>query len=201
MATALLPPGPANSFLGSQVKILTTTGTEFHGELFCYDLKTTNSLVLRNLRSDGSISYKWIRSTAVSKVQAQPAQGGSSSSALPAVNLLRAKEGALAAESDAAKLAKKWQAGVSEEALAVFEAILKTMPCEWDGEDIVCAGVRIAKPYKPETCSCGPEGDEASLERVRKVLRGEQEVQSRETGSSSSQPPVDAASETATRAE
>lgn len=60
--------------------------------------------------------------------------------------------------------------GVSNQVQNVFNALRKTMPCEWKGNDIVVMGlVTIRGPrYVPESC----EGaDEGSLSRVRKVVR------------------------------
>merc|ERR1712012_533015 len=61
--------------------------------------------------------------------------------------------------------------GVTEFAQEIFNAMSKTMDVSWEKEDIICFGVRIQKPYTPESCVGGD--DPAALERVKKVLIGE----------------------------
>lgn len=60
--------------------------------------------------------------------------------------------------------------GVSTEAQAIFDALNKTMPCEWDGKSIRVMGeVTINAPYQPENSQ---SSNAQVLSRVQKVLEG-----------------------------
>ena len=55
---------------------------------------------------------------------------------------------------------------------AMFDALVKTMPCVWrDTTIVVLDVVSVADPYRPEDCSAPEEGSAVTLERVRKVGR------------------------------
>ncbi|KUF97271.1 hypothetical protein AM588_10006591 [Phytophthora nicotianae] len=61
--------------------------------------------------------------------------------------------------------------GVSGEAQAIFDALNKTMPCEWEGANIRVMGeVVIKPPYHPQNCV---SANTQVLLRVKKVLEGE----------------------------
>ena len=64
--------------------------------------------------------------------------------------------------------------GVSEHAQAVFDALERTMPCEWRGRAIHVYGgeVRVAPPYGTRDAAFleGAAGNEMMLQRVRTVL-------------------------------
>eukprot|EP00927_Polykrikos_kofoidii_P068278 TRINITY_DN63639_c0_g1_i1.p2 TRINITY_DN63639_c0_g1~~TRINITY_DN63639_c0_g1_i1.p2 ORF type:complete len:189 (+),score=50.46 TRINITY_DN63639_c0_g1_i1:48-614(+) len=158
------------SFLGADIRVMTTMGEEFEGELFCYDVTGANSLVLRQVLENGNCNYKWVKSNVIREVKAlgppKPIDV-----VLPAIDLKKIEERAVAMEREAWKVSKSRGVGVSDQAREVFQAINKTMECEWDKEDIIVFGVRISKPYTPDSCTCGD--DPAALERVKKVLQGE----------------------------
>ncbi|CAI5708542.1 unnamed protein product [Peronospora destructor] len=61
--------------------------------------------------------------------------------------------------------------GVSGEAQTIFDALNKTMPCEWEGVNIRVMGeVVIKPPYQPQECV---SASTQVLLRVKKVLEGE----------------------------
>lgn len=60
---------------------------------------------------------------------------------------------------------------LASDAQEVFDALSKTMEASWEGEDILVLGVRITKPYDPQTCISGK--DTQVVERVTKVLQNE----------------------------
>lgn len=56
---------------------------------------------------------------------------------------------------------------------AVFEALIKTMPCMWRNKSIVVLDcVHVAEPYTEAACSADAD-HQATLDRVRKVLSAE----------------------------
>lgn len=62
--------------------------------------------------------------------------------------------------------------GVTQEAQDIFDALARTLPCAWDGQDIaVMDEVRIRAPYAK--CEGVPGGDPRAVERVQKVLENE----------------------------
>lgn len=171
MATAL-PQTPQQNFLGAPIKVITTFGEEFEGELFCYDVSGSNSLVLQTVSDDGQVSFKWVRSSVIRDVRAfgppRPTL-----EPLQAMDLGEVEERMAAAEEAMRAKLKNFGVGVTEHAQDVFDAIHKTMACEWDREDIIVRppfDVRIAKPYTAESCS---GADAQKLARVKTVLQGE----------------------------
>uniref|UniRef100_A0AAV1VJ89 AD domain-containing protein n=1 Tax=Peronospora matthiolae TaxID=2874970 RepID=A0AAV1VJ89_9STRA len=61
--------------------------------------------------------------------------------------------------------------GVSSEAQLIFDALNKTMPCEWEGANIRVMGeVRITPPYQVQNCV---SANAQVLSRVKKVMEGE----------------------------
>ena len=63
--------------------------------------------------------------------------------------------------------------GVSREAQDIFDAMSKTLPTKWEGENIVVLDVVvIAKPYRSENCKAGKGVHPQMLTRVRKVVSG-----------------------------
>lgn len=62
--------------------------------------------------------------------------------------------------------------GVTQEAQEIFNALTRTMPGRWEGQDMVISdNVIISKPYKSEDCK--PIDDTVSggaVHRVRKVV-------------------------------
>lgn len=66
--------------------------------------------------------------------------------------------------------------GVSREAQNIFEALDKTLPCRWEGKDIlVLDEVRIREPYDAGACQVLVDQAHAQsvLERVKLVLQHE----------------------------
>lgn len=93
---------------------------------------------------------------------------------LPAVDtksLEKAEEEALANYSDSMSQLNE---RASPEGQAVFDALHKTLPCQWVGKDSidVLHQVRIDPPYGAANC-VSLDGNEGSLARIVKVLEGE----------------------------
>ena len=63
--------------------------------------------------------------------------------------------------------------GVSKEAQEIFDALSRTLPAQWDGENIIVLGqVLIAKPYRVEDCKAGKEVQVQMVQRIKKVVSG-----------------------------
>ncbi|OLP86897.1 hypothetical protein AK812_SmicGene31939 [Symbiodinium microadriaticum] len=149
------------SLLGAQIRVVTTFGEEIEGELFCVDIGGSNSVVLCQRLDNGRVNYKWTKMNIIREVVAMA--GPPSTGA-----------------EEAARTAARYGVGVTEQAQDCFDALSKTMQTEWDGEDIICMGCRIAKPYDPNKNISG--GEPKTLERVKKVLQEELARMQKKTG-------------------
>jgi hypothetical protein len=115
---------------------------------------------------------------------------------LPCVDLARAKEREARALRQAQADLAKVGVGVTREAQALFDALAKTMPCEWvvgagggagaggsaatppqhTGEIAVLDCVVVRPPYRPADCAALPSAEAraaaaaGALDRVKKVL-------------------------------
>jgi len=165
-------PAPQQNFLGAPIKVITTFGEELEGELFCYDINGSNSVILRQPLENGNSNYRWIKTNIIREVKASGPPRFVDDASLPAVDLKEVEKRATLLEQAAFKNVKNYGIGVTEHAQEVFDAMNKTMECNWDKEDIIVFGVRITKPYTPDSC-VGEQGDQNALERVKKVLQGE----------------------------
>jgi ElaB/YqjD/DUF883 family membrane-anchored ribosome-binding protein len=163
------------AILGVEVKIKTTLGEEFEGEIFSYD--TTSNCVILIQSSHHSLlkrNYRVLKTSFIKEIQYLGKNENSSVSdlsALPSVNVqkIRAKEEAALRKirEDVSKIG----VGVSKEAQEIFDALSKTLRCRWNRDIIVVFDeVQIKPPYDVDCCS---GNDSFMLERVKKVLDGE----------------------------
>lgn len=168
---------PPAQFLGAPIKVITTFGQECEGDLFCYDINYSNSVILRKQNeSDPSlVNYSWIKTNVIREVRmcspSSSSANGSGDVTLPHVDLEYLGKKASTVEAQTKKNVHNWGVGVTAHAQEIFDELAKTMECRWDKEDILCFDVRITKPYGVENCSGGK--DPRTLERVKKVLAGE----------------------------
>lgn len=76
------------------------------------------------------------------------------------------------AESDMAKVGE----GVTKEAQGVFDSLSRTLPCVWSGKAIlVMESVLVMPPYTVDAVSAVGGGDNAALERIKRVLAAERQ--------------------------
>mmetsp|Transcript_23247 Transcript_23247/g.37189 ORF Transcript_23247/g.37189 Transcript_23247/m.37189 type:complete len:179 (-) Transcript_23247:55-591(-) len=162
----------AESAIGAQIRVVTTFGEEIDGELFCCDMgeKTSNTVVICQRLETGNVNYKILKGNVIKEVKVTSDRSEPVDDWLPHVDLQLLGRKVQKLEEIAAKEAKKYGVGVTEQAQEVFDALNKTMEPEWDGEDIQVLGVRIKKPYDPAK---NIEGPEEAVDRIRKVLQNE----------------------------
>ncbi len=118
--------------------------------------------------------------------------GGGGSSApqdsLPALDLGKLYELERRSVQRAQERLGKLGRGVSKLAQLVFDALDKTLPCRWDGQNIIVLdSVRVAPPYTVDTIHA-TDGDQAAAQRVRLVL--ERELSRLRAGAPESELPV-----------
>jgi hypothetical protein len=76
------------------------------------------------------------------------------------------------AESDMAKVGE----GVTKEAQSIFDSLSRTLPCVWSGKAIlVMDSVLVMPPYTVDHVSAVGGGDNAALERIKRVLAAERQ--------------------------
>uniref|UniRef100_A0A7S3VM10 AD domain-containing protein n=1 Tax=Dunaliella tertiolecta TaxID=3047 RepID=A0A7S3VM10_DUNTE len=97
---------------------------------------------------------------------------------LPAINLEKCKLREKKALEQAAQQAKRVNSGVTTEAQCIFEALNKTLPCEWQDKTIVVLDeVEVHEPYVPEACSVRDGGKRSTqngiLARVQLIIKAE----------------------------
>lgn len=159
-------------FLGARVVVTTSLSETMEGEIFCYDIEKSNSVILRHYNEKGNVSYKWLKTNIVRSVKsASPTQLNASEEKLAPINFDDVAKNASRVELQAKADMKNYGVGVTDRAQLIFDALNRTMQCSWEGEDILVFGVRIRPPYDPSSCSGGDDG--TALERVKKVLDGE----------------------------
>ncbi|EGZ26271.1 hypothetical protein PHYSODRAFT_555839 [Phytophthora sojae] len=155
--------------VGAKVRVVTSGQESFEGIIFTLD-PVANFLVLEE--QDGAKNKTRIfQLEALQKVEVlEPAPAGLQLT-LPAIS----EEELQRLEQRNKGLAERAMAsigqGVSAEAQAIFDALNKTMPCEWEGANIRVMGeVVIKPPYQPQNCV---SANTQVLSRVKKVLEGE----------------------------
>ncbi|EER00789.1 conserved hypothetical protein [Perkinsus marinus ATCC 50983] len=160
------PMSPGQNFLGCSISVKTTNGDTFRGELFCYDISDSNSIVLRELVGKDKCTYHWIKTNTIRDIKALKPPTATDSP-LPHIDLKALQAQMTDAEHNFQDTRERYGVGVTQLAQTVFDLMSKTMPCRWDGQDILCYTVRIKSPYQAANCT-GPNSSE--LDRVKKVL-------------------------------
>lgn len=159
------------SLVGNVVKAKVASD-DLQGELYAYD-PASQMLALSVPTEPGSSLKHWVvaRGEHVSSIEsvegASPAQLEIDDLAPHTLEAFTKRE--KKAMEKAVEDARHVNTEVTNEVQNVYNALRKTMPCEWDGTSIIVMGlVTIRGPrYTPESC----EGaDESSLSRVRKVV-------------------------------
>ncbi|KAJ2548160.1 hypothetical protein EV175_004930 [Coemansia sp. RSA 1933] len=90
--------------------------------------------------------------------------------------------------SQAQERAARIGVGVSNKAQSLFDALSRTLPCQWSqGKIVVLDEISIEPPYNVDNCRDLTGGGSSSLQRVKKVLQGElSRLERSATGSPSS---------------
>eukprot|EP01047_Picozoa_sp_COSAG01_P036998 COSAG01_NODE_2914_length_6866_cov_17.396483_3_plen_188_part_00 len=166
--------------VGVRVQLTNSAGVQVEGEIFTYD-KASQLLVLeeflpqtqkKNLRFMKASHLRNIKVLSTPQSRGEPA---GPPPRLPAIDIRQVLQTEAMALQAAAMEELKIGKGVSAEAQDLFDALVFTLPCLWDGTTIVVGvvgqnEVRVTEPYTPESAT---GGDEKSLAHVRKVLAGE----------------------------
>lgn len=162
----------ASSLVGKVVKAKLSGGDDVEGELYAYD-PASATLALSVPTEPGSSLKHWVIARGEHVRSVEVVEGASAAPADADELVLASKEAINKREKKAIEKAiddaRHVNTDVTNQVQNIFNALRKTMPCEWKGADIVVMDlVTIRGPqYTLESC----EGaDESSLSRVRKVV-------------------------------
>ncbi|TYZ64708.1 hypothetical protein PybrP1_011061 [[Pythium] brassicae (nom. inval.)] len=158
--------------VGARVRVLTQADETFEGAIFTVD-PVASFLFLEEYAADsvGKGKTRIFQLEALKKIEVLAKAPADANVGLPNItedDLLRLEQrNKSVAERALASIGK----GVSTEAQTIFDALNKTMPCEWEGQTIrVMTDVVIKPPYQPQNCV---SENAQALSRVKKVLEGE----------------------------
>ena len=162
------------NYLGREIWVKTTNGDEYRGELFCYDITDSNSIILREKTNEGKANYVWLKTAVVREVKAirpdaEPHTPDNELGVLPPINTHHLDEAERKGEEYFSSIKHTFGVGVSQEAQDMFDELSRTAPCKWSQQDIRCYEVTITPPYQPEHCSGGV--NEPELARVKTLVQ------------------------------
>jgi hypothetical protein len=169
----MVSPDLIRSLVGKVVKVKIGEADEAQGDLYSYDA-ASHTLALNVPTESGSNLKHWVLVPgqhvhsigAVEDAKTANVEGDDEMDLTMESARKREKKSLDKALEDARHV----NTSVDNQTQNIYNALRKTMPCEWSGNDIVVMGlVTIRGPrYVADTC----EGaDESSLSRVRKVVR------------------------------
>ena len=158
--------------IGHTVSGATSTGEAFGGVVYTYDPGTGVCV----LRTEGDITNTHdvfvVNTAGCSDVRSKAPSSSPTTEALPVVDPARSQRRLEANVKAAQTSAANIGVGVTRTAQDIFDALAKTLPCQWQGTAInVMDEVTIAAPYA--VCQGMPNGDLRAVERVQKVLANE----------------------------
>ncbi|CCI47354.1 unnamed protein product [Albugo candida] len=159
-------------FIGATISVKNHQGESIEGSVFTID-PVANFLILEERTSKVTLKKKthFFQLDTLQQIKLVRMADGENDAELPHISeeeLLRLEQ---RNKENAERALASIGNGVSPEAQAIFDALNKTMPCQWDKQNIwVMREVTIRPPYDVKDCV---SSDQAALGRVRKVLEGE----------------------------
>mmetsp|Transcript_32846 Transcript_32846/g.56218 ORF Transcript_32846/g.56218 Transcript_32846/m.56218 type:complete len:212 (-) Transcript_32846:432-1067(-) len=159
---------------GAKVTLVLTTGETVDGHVHSSDqglrlilikiplVHTTLAHELRVIRAD------YIESFTMNEEESEDPKKMMKPISIKMFNIKSRK-----AEEEIGQLMNELNDNASPWGQMIFDALNKTMPCQWDVLDIVVLDqVRIKPEYTGDTC-ISLDGDQDALARIKKVLAGE----------------------------
>ena len=161
--------------VGDVVVFRSTLGEEVSGSVFAFD-KPSNVLVLKELGAHSGVSnLRLLKANCVGEVLSVQKPTQPVDLRLPPIDMERSRKREEKALHQAEREASLVGVGVTKEAQAIFDALVKTMPCMWRNRTIVVLDcVQIEEPYTPDSCRSS-EDQRSTRERVKMVLRNERD--------------------------
>ena len=164
-----------SNYIGKEIWVKTTNGDEYSGELFCYEITDSNSIIIREKTDEGKVNYVWLKTSVVREVRAlrpdgeQPQTPDNELGVLPPLTVQHLEEAERKGEEYFSSIKETFGVGVHQDGQDMFDELSRTAPCKWSQHDIKCYSVTISPNYLPETCHGG--ANEAELSRVRTMVQ------------------------------
>lgn len=150
-----------------------TRNEEIQGQVFAFDKASNTVLLSQHGSTPFHSNLRLLKANYVKSVEQASSPIGPVDP-LPQVDLQRCRDREAKALQAARADAAKTGIGVSAEAQQVFDALSKTMPCQWRQQNIVVLNeVELQPPYGLGDCTTAHSHDLTTLERVKKVLTAE----------------------------
>ncbi|EME28914.1 Protein LSM12 [Galdieria sulphuraria] len=167
--------------VGLEVEIFTFDGKEYRGIVYTYDADANCVVLARKSQDSLKSDLRILKASLVKNINVL---GRSNVDQLPQqlspLNLEALKMREEQALQKARKDLARTGVGVSQQAQEIFDALCKTLPCQWEEDSIVIfENIKLKKPYRVEDL----EGSEIeAVNRVKVVLENElQKLQRRNT--------------------
>ncbi|TMW66485.1 hypothetical protein Poli38472_004250 [Pythium oligandrum] len=158
--------------VGAKVRVVTSLEVTVEGVIFTLD-PIANFLILEESSSETPAKSKThiFQMDALKSIEVIEKAAGDANLNLPHIS----EDDLLRLEQKNKGIAERALASIGEnvsaEAQAIFDALNKTMPCHWEGQNIrVMEEVLIKPPYQPQNCV---SSNTQVLSRIKKVLEGE----------------------------
>ncbi|KAJ5899475.1 hypothetical protein N7495_004219 [Penicillium taxi] len=168
--------------IGARLRITTAApnSSTYEGTLFAADPITnlvainTNPAAALKAKNDMTGDFKLFPISQIQSFHLLSLQPTDAQSSLPALDMRALKAREAKAVNELQEQEARRGKGVTREAQDIFDALGRTMPARWDGQNIIVAdAVSIAPYYRVDDCRPLIKGDTAALARVRKVLEME----------------------------
>ncbi|KAJ2817771.1 hypothetical protein IWW50_006051 [Coemansia erecta] len=172
------PPALAlTSLVNTRVEIDLVNGDRAEGVLFTYDVYSgVVALISAPATESRGAKKHSVRLVKAANIRDVRVVDGIADVQIPEVRTVTAAE--IEARKTRALVQAKERAaligvGVSDHAQSIFEALSKTLPCQWDQSRIIVLDeIAIEPPYTADSCRALTSAS-STLLRVKKVLQGE----------------------------
>ncbi|KAK4528640.1 hypothetical protein GAYE_SCF62G6585 [Galdieria yellowstonensis] len=167
--------------VGLDVELCTFDGKEYRGVVYTYDADANCVVLVKPSKDAPKSDLRILKASLIKNIQVLGKADGVDHlpQQLPPLNLEALKVREEQALQKARKDLSRIGVGVSQQAQEIFDALCKTLPCQWEGDTIVIFdSVKLKKPYGVQDL----EGTEVeAVNRVKVVLENElQKLQQRQ---------------------
>ncbi|KAG2490032.1 hypothetical protein HYH03_011497 [Edaphochlamys debaryana] len=161
--------------VGNNIVLVTQQGEEVRGLVFAFDAPSSLVIIKENGAHSGVSNIRVLNTSGVREVVSSVKPERPMDLTLPLVDLERCRKREERALQQAELESARVGEGVTKEAQAIFDALVKTMPTVWRNKSIVVLdSVYVDEPYTPDTCRSDEE-HRATRERVKMVLKLERQ--------------------------
>ena len=166
----------AEKVVGVKVQVTTASGESIIGTIFTFDSNCNCVVIEEEIPNTTEKNIRILKASFLSEIKVvgvpEKGIGDKALEKLPYVEVAQIREREGRALEDAHKKSGHFNPNVTPEVQAVFDSLVKTMPCVWVDHDVIQVNkvVYVTPPYNADSCT---GSDSTALTRVQKVLRGE----------------------------